>query len=254
MFPNLETLLNQSWAIYKKRFKTFFGIMIVQSFAPLLLAIFPLILFFFTGPSFFLVFGGSSVNTFTLLIIATIVILAVGVSVIQLWGQVALLYAIKDREENIGFKEAYRRGWHKILSYFWISFLSSFIIVGGLFLFFIPGLIFLVWFSLASFVMISENVTGIAALLKSRDYVKGHWWNVFWRFLSIAVLVCVVLYIVVAISGLSGNKESGFLLQYFLSSLFLVPFLNIYFFLIYENLKKIKSDKISEQKFEEKKI
>ena len=53
----------------------------------------------------------------------------------QLWSQVALLYAIKDREENIGIKESYHRGWGKITSYFWISFYPDLLLPAELFSF-----------------------------------------------------------------------------------------------------------------------
>ena len=37
--------------------------------------------------------------------------------VVNLWSGVSILYAVKEREQKIGIKESFKRGWHKILSY-----------------------------------------------------------------------------------------------------------------------------------------
>jgi len=53
----------------------------------------------------------------------------------MIWGQLALICAIKDSGENIGVIESYRRAWRKILSYWWVTFLTTSIVLGGSFLF-----------------------------------------------------------------------------------------------------------------------
>ncbi len=170
----------------------------------------------------------------------------------QLWSQVALLYAIKDREENIGIKESYHRGWGKITSYFWISFLSGFIIAGGAFLFFVPGLILFIWFSLASFVLISENKKGWSALMASKGYVRGNWWQLFWRFLFIGTIIWLFFYLINVISGLVTVLDIGDIL-FCVGYLLLIPIVTIYLFLIYESLKKTRNDDSVYQELERKK-
>src|SRR3989344_3264730 len=175
MLLSAKTLLDQAWEIYKKRLRVFIGIMAFPVFSSLLLTA-----FFLLNASLLRVHS-AFFNMIGLVILILSGFLTLAVIVIQLWSQIALLCAIKDREENIGIKESYRRGRGKIISYFWVSFLSGIIITGGLFLFFVPGLIFFIWFSLASFVFISENKKGWSALAASKNYVKGNWRAGFWR-------------------------------------------------------------------------
>lgn len=232
---SLKTLLDQTWGIYKKRFKVFFGIMIP-----------PVIVSFLLG--LFIAFGTILLNSNSALfgvlgiIVLTIsAILTLAGVVAQIWSHTALLYAIKDREENIGIKESYRRGWGKIISYFWISLLSGFIISGGFLLFFVPGLIFLIWFSLASFVLIYEGKRGWLALMSSREYIKGNWWAVFWRFLFIGIIFWLFFYSLNILTGfgVEGSFEKVYLyIGYVLSA----PVVTIYLSLIYENLKANSAD------------
>lgn len=167
--PSAGALLQEALSLYVKRFSIFMGITML-TLAPLALVVaLPFVAVLGTGMVF-------------LLAVLLVLFVAIG----SAWGQIALIYAIKDTEERIGIMESYRRGWGKILSYWWMSFLTSIIIFGGLFLFVIPGIIFSVWFSLGIFVLIAEDRKGMDALLKSREYVRGRWGSVFWRFLVAA--------------------------------------------------------------------
>jgi len=158
-----------------------------------------------------------------------------------LWGQTALLYAIKDSGEGIGIVESYRRGWHKILSFWWVSFLAGLIIMGGIFLLVVPGIIFMVWFSLAVFVLIAEDLKGMSALIKSKKYVKGRWGGVFWRLLFIGVLTFVITLVLGYILGLLNisliTKNSGLIV-----GLFLAPLAMAYSFSVYSNLRSLRGE------------
>jgi hypothetical protein len=94
-------------------------------------------------------------------------------------------------------------------------------------LFLIPGVIFMVWFAFAQFILPNEGVKGMNALLKSKEYVKGYWVDVFGR-----------LFIVWLISGAIGMVP---IIGPILSILFM-PFMMIFIYLIYEDLRSIKGD------------
>lgn len=246
MLLNAKTLLDQAWEIYKKRPRVFLGIMAFPVFASLLLTAFLLL-----GENL-LRLDSASLNMLGFGMLISSAVLTLGIIIIQLWSQTALLCAIKDREENIGIKESYRQGWNKIASYFWVSFLSGIIISGGLFLFFVPGLIFFIWFSLASFVFISENKKGWSALMASKGYVRGNWRGVFWRFLCIGTLAYLFLYLfnmLAVFTAVPGIEKIYFYVGYILMS----PMVIIYSFLIYENLKKLHSAGSDVQNIEAKK-
>lgn len=235
--PGATAIFGQAWAIYKQRFGTFLGVMII----PMLIMI--ALVAVLAGGGFLGVsllsskFAAGGIGLLIVLAIAFFLVVFIS----QAWGQTALLYAIKDSQEGIGVVEAYRRGWHKILSYWWVSLLVGFITMGGFLLFVVPGIIFAVWFSLAVFILIAEDLRGMNALLKSREYVKGKWGGVFWRFFFIGVLSLIIALIPILIFGLLkipfGEEISRFVI-----GLFLTPLTMTYGFLVYSNLKALKGE------------
>ena len=111
--------------------------------------------------------------------------------------------------------------------------------MGGYVLLIIPGVIFSIWFSLAAFILIGENITGMNALLKSKKYVEGYWGSVFWRFLFFIILLGGLLVILIIVSG--ASKTIGEFLKEILS-LFGVMMGYIYGYRIYYYLRNIKED------------
>lgn len=175
----------------------------------------------------------------------------------SLWVSVALLYAVKGRSEGAGAKRALAQGWKKILPYWWVVILSNLIIWGGFVLFVVPGVIFSIWFSLALYALVSENLGGMNALLRSKQLVAGYWWGVFWRLLVLgAVLIALMAPILAAFIA---TGAAGFLLfglseaqaeQFSPIGEFLVTvgrllvsvFGVIFGFLLYEDLKRVKGN------------
>ena len=238
--PSATALLGQAWIIYKQRMGVFLGIMII----PMVIMIGFVVTMGSYGFLFkYLVlaqFAAVGYGLFIALMLLLILVFTVG----MLWGQTSLLYAIKDSQEGIGIKESYRRGWHKIVSYWWISILAWFIILGGFLLLIAPGIIFWVWFSLAIYILISEDVKGMDALLKSREYVKGHWGGVFWRLIFMSALYLIIYFIPVIILDFIEIPLAEQISQ-FIVGLFLAPLFTIYLFLVYSNLKAIKDEFVS---------
>ncbi len=230
-------ILGQARSIYKKRLGTFLGIMIIPTLVSIGFSIFLLASGGFLGLYLIASSFSTGVTFFIFLLVILILFL---IFVIQIWSQIALLYAIKDCEEGIGVKESYRRGWCMIVSYFWLSFLGGFIILGGLLLLVVPGIIFAVWFSLAIFVLIDEDLKGMNALLKSREYVKGKWGSVFWRNFFIVALALIVSLVPVLVFYFLKVPSSVQKISSNIISLFLIPLVMTYAFLVYSNLKAMK--------------
>jgi len=228
-------LLSEAWEMYKARWKTLLGIVIV-----------PILLTIFVGIIFFIGLWGSGImgkassasfpdSTITFSIFSVLIfIFFVLIFIIQIWSQVALVYAIKE-SEDIGIKKAYQESKSKIKQFFWVSMLVGFITMGGFIFFAIPGFIFAVWFSFATFIVITEDMKGMDAILKSREYVRNYWWPVLWRFLFLYLVmigIMVVASIALILIPILGN----------LASVAITPLIMIYMFLIYKNLKEIKGD------------
>jgi Tfp pilus assembly protein PilE len=235
--PGATAIFGQAWAIYKQRLGTFLGVMAI----PMLIMI--VLLAIVAGGGLLGVsllsskFAAGGIGLLILLAILFLVIIFIS----QAWGQTALLYAIKDSQERIGVIESYRRGWHKIFSYWWVTLLAGFITMGGFLLLIVPGIIFAVWFSLAMFILIAEDLKGMNALLKSREYVKGKWGGIFWRFFFIGAISLIISLVPILIFSLLkipfGSEISRFVI-----GLFLTPLVMTYSFLVYSNLKALKGE------------
>ncbi len=227
--PGATAILGQAWSLYKQRLGTFLGVMIILM----------------------LVVGGGLLGLTLLsskfaaggigLLIILVIVFYVAIFISQAWGQAALLYAIKDSQEGIGVIEAYRRGWHKIFSFLWVYLLVVFITTGGFLLLVVPGIIFAVWFSLAMLILVAEDLKGMNALLKSREYVKGKWGAIFWRLSFIGALSFIVLLVPSLIFSFLKIPFAS-QISNFVIGLFLTPLVVAYSFLVYSNLKAIKGE------------
>lgn len=209
---NIGDLLNRAWQIYKARFWVFLGLMVLP--------------FLLSESSLFAVPKPISA------------VFSIAGIIVGIWFAVALLFVIKDREQKIGFQESLAKGWHKLISYWWVSALTLLVTMGGLFLFIVPGVIFSVWFGFSAFVLISEDLKGMNALFRSKQLVKGFWKSVFWRQFVVGALAVAIVLGIEASSSFFQNQT----LKLFgsLATILVAPIVTIYNFLIYEDLKRLK--------------
>jgi hypothetical protein len=63
------------------------------------------------------------------------------------------------------------------------------IIFIGLMLFFIPGLLFMVWYSVGAPALLVENLSWSQALARSKELTDGHRWQVFALIIIVSLLV-----------------------------------------------------------------
>lgn len=232
VLPGIGDLLERIFQVYKDKFWTLVGIML----PPFLLGwvgygIWWLLSLVGVINKISLSLENTSGLILLLFLILFGLIFFVILSIAGLWSQASLLCAIKEKEQDIGIKEAFRRGWHKIISYYWVSILSTFMVLGGFLLFFIPGIILAIWFSLALYILVAEDKKGTNALFRSKQLVSGKWWTVFWRQLLISLMVIGASMIVSFIPG--GRNLAG---------LVTTPFIHIFGFLLYQDLKRFKKD------------
>ncbi len=232
-------ILNEAWSLYKLRFKIFLGVALIPSLILILLfALFVILGFFSLG------LKSTILNYLLIVVFVFIFIIAI---FLQFWGRAALIYAIKDSGENIGIKESFRRGKGKIYQVFIVSLLSGLITMGGFLLFGIPGIIFLVWFTFAMFVVIEEDLKGMNVLLKCREYVRGYWWKVFWRNLYIGGIVMAIGLVFKIFESMFSflnlpALENLISLVNVIVVVILAPLTTIYQYLVYKNIKAIKGD------------
>ena len=245
--PNGFALLYEAWDFYKKRWFVFLRI----QFLSFVFAIVPFLLLAILSVVALLVRGTS-----LLLLLLPIVILVclITIPVVVSLGSLAFIYAIKDTNENIGAKEAFKRAWKKILSFWWLSLLSIWIVLGGMLLFVVPGLIFGIWFSFSTWVLIADDTKGIDALLKSREYIRGRFWSVLWRFfflflvyLLVSLVINFAIPFIAPFGGpvLAALGEIASILLSFVLFIVWYPLNAIYVFLLYSKLKVLRGTIIS---------
>lgn len=94
-------------------------------------------------------------------------------------GLVVNLMVQSVRGTKLGFKQALDAGkpygW-KLIGFF---ILYSIAVTIGYIFFIIPGIIFMIWFSMGAFVIVDEKRGVIEAFSRSKELVKGRFWEVF---------------------------------------------------------------------------
>lgn len=150
--------------------------------------------------------------------------------IIGLWPRLSLRFAVKGRAHKIGIIESFKKGWFTLHSYIWVSLLSFLAVLGGLILLVVPGIIFAVWFSLSTYILVAENVKGSGALERSKELIEGYWWEVLGRFVVLGLIIFGLGFILGFIP-IVGQIVIGILLP---------PFSIVYIYLLYEDLKELK--------------
>lgn len=232
ILPRASALLSQSWNAYKKNWKMFALVMVPMFLLSIVVN--------------FLSEGGemAAIRTADATHIATYAIFFIAYVVFSSWSHIALFLGVKNSinaEGTTNVTELYEMAFSKILSYWWVTFLVGIVVMFGIVLLIIPGIIFAVWYSFSPYVYIDQNIQGMAALRKSREYVKGRWGNVFCKFAYIAIVGFFASIVAAFVFKFAGIIALG--LNSAFSSFVVTPVVLIFSFLLYQNLKNISSVK-----------
>lgn len=197
-------LLAQSWKIFKLHWKIFVGIQAIVGAVALIgigLFVGPLLFFTTQKPMQF------NFNIYwILLFILYGLLLLLSIVALYSWGQIALIMAAKEGGE-ISIKDALKRSRGLIRPYFNLIFLAGLVIIGGYVLFFIPGIIFAMWFSLATYVLVGEDRKGMQALLASREYVRNYFFQVLGRLIVIGLVSAILQILLAVLLGFLENMD-----------------------------------------------
>ncbi len=213
----IGNLFEKTWDIFKRRI----GTLIVLYLITIGLVLIPVGIFILLAYLISLALHG---GTEALIIVGSVIGGTAGI-IAGCWGFGSFICAIAD--ERLSIKDSLEKGGQKIWAFIWLFSLLGYIIPGGYLLFFIPGVLFMVWFAFAVFILPNEDEKGMNAVLKSKEYIKGHWVDVFVRLFIIWL----------ASVGVGMIPLIGSVL-----SLLFVPFEMIFIYLIYEDLRSIKGD------------
>jgi len=215
-------LFSQAWEQYKIRALPILAVMLISTVLV-------------GGSTMVLIFGGlvggSVINHVTsspagaIILFGVVPVLFLLITALVFWSQTALLALIVN--EEMGIMDALHAGWQYFRPMSWTMSILLGIVLAGLALGIVPGLIFIVWFSFSLFILLDEDRRGLDGLLASREYVRGHGWDTFYKFVLIW-----------AISLVAGIIP--FVGQIF--SFLFTPFLILYMLAIYRNLKAVKGE------------
>jgi hypothetical protein len=214
---SLGELFGDTWNLFKARFLTLICLYLLPVVFMVVMA------GVFAGAGYFFV---SILPISKAALIVGLILLGIGIgSIAMSWGLAAFTSAAVD--DHLKIRDALAKGWPKARNFIWVSSLFAFIVGGGFFLFIIPGVIFLIWFLFSQFIVVAEDERGMNALLKSKEYVSGKWFNIFLR-----VLVLWLIYV-----GLSLIPVVGPIL-----SILFIPFMILFMKLIYEDLRDLRGE------------
>ncbi|MCI5145768.1 MAG: hypothetical protein D3923_09600, partial [Candidatus Electrothrix sp. AR3] len=190
---SINNILLTTWNLYKRRALPIFVVSLLAVF----FAVFLLLTVGFTAASSI---PGIDLNELERLvragemqeILASPIWAAAGLlffftaALLGCWCQAAIL--VVAIEEEIGIFDALCAGWKYLFPLLWVTSLYTGIVVSGLSLLLLPGLILSLSLSLCFYIMIAEDLPGIEAVLVSRLYMRGHWWNTLFKFLLIWII------------------------------------------------------------------
>lgn len=235
-----EELLAKSWRDYVQNFKKFMIIYLhgLLGFLPLLV-IMLLVSIFGNLEMWQAIPLGLQISLGIILTFAFIfsVLLAIYYSV-RLKAASFLLVKNNYSSPVENFKESKKYFW----GFLGVSLLLFVIILAWGFVFLVPALIFGVYYSFASYVLVMEDKRAFSSMERSYDLVKGYWWPVFGR---MALLMVGALIISLIVSTPLNFMEQGswmFVTYNILTNIMwaiISPYFVIYSFHIYNSLKEV---------------
>jgi len=180
MILSATDLFRDSWKLYKKNFWLFTG------YAAWLLLPLAVFLILSNAPKHWA--------------IAIIIILAsLGELFIGIWILATVILTTIQLSENkqVDDVKTSKKALASMKNLLSTSVLQLLVILGGLILFIIPGLIFSIWYGFSQATAVLTGKRPVEALAHSKSLVKGRFFPVAWRMLSIPILLALGYSIIV---------------------------------------------------------
>lgn len=127
------------------------------------------------------------------------------------------------------------------LSYLVTNLLVGLIVLGGFVLLIVPGIIFMLWFSLTNYIVIIERRLGLPAMMRSRQLIKGRVWPFIGRLLFIG-LVAIVSMAPFILARASWQSSIVDMIQQIWGYAFIMPLVTAFFITLYKDLDQTRSE------------
>jgi hypothetical protein len=165
-----------------------------------------------------------------------IIVGIIAIIVLSLFAHSGMYVVLRDIDTPHTFSSAFHAGKKYIGKYIWTSIVTGIMLLIGFVLLIIPGIVFFVWYALATPIVFVENLNGWKALQRSKALVQGRWWRVFGRLLALIVIGWLVAFIA---SLLSIIPAIGFIINLGIQ-LIVTPVLLGYTYLLYIHLRNTR--------------
>ena len=223
--PGVKELFTQAWQLEKDRFKTITATILL----PFILII--------AGVGIGFIFIMSKQTILSSIFIITSMLLTI---ILSICSQIALILIIKNRDQQLNFKQAFLKSFSKLIPFIILSLLIGLISITGIILLIVPVFIFCIWFSFANFILIADDKSIIESLKLSKQYTNGKFFAVVYRFFGLSSITILISFVINLIPLVN-------LLGIFINLFILSPLTLIYNYLLYENLKRLNGKQISNQ-------
>ena len=234
---SIGSLLGQSWQVYKDHFSKFMALIAIYLLPWLAVG---LITVLFKASNYLLenspVWLGI-INVFLAILMMIGVVLGV---VIYFSAQAGIFVLIQKAKTKMSVIKIFYEGKKYAWDYFILSIWTVLFIILWTLLFVVPGFIFLVYYSVAFWVMFVEGKKGREALKRSKQLIYGNWWRVFWRIFVVNFFIWALLALPTYFMGSKETVETWRDISNIINVI-IATFLVAYSYFIYKDLVKIKS-------------
>jgi hypothetical protein len=217
----------------------------------LVISLIPTVLFLVAGVAAGLGFAGSMLpslmsggNPFSAGSIGfgLFLLLALGVvfMVIQTWSTLAGIY-MAQHINTADIKTAFQETKSKILKSWWMMLLYTLIIIGGMYALIIPAFFLAFWLSFFLMILVTEDIGGLKGLIKSREYMRGRGWKIYWRFLFPGLLIAVGMIVITTVFNSMNMDQLTGIIQFVLN-IVLPPATIIYTYTVYDYARRSKPE------------
>jgi hypothetical protein len=233
-------LIVRSWQDYSKNFKKFVMVYLYSllGFVPLLALIAVVaILGRFNVWEFLPVFAQISLGFLFFLCFVVFLLLAVYYGT---RAKIATFLLVKNNYSPAleNFKESQKYFW----GFLGLSLLYLVVVCAWGFVFLIPALIFGIYYSFATYILVAEEKRAFSSMERSYDLVRGYWWPVFGRMLLL-MLAAFIVFLVISLPLNFMNEGSWIFVAYnvLVNLIWLVvsPYFIVYYCGLYKNLKTV---------------
>ena len=183
---------------------------------------------------------GETINERTLIVALIVGFIGIVIAVIiNAVLQAALLRgaALASLGEPVDIDASYKWGFARFGSVLLISLLVGLAVLGGLILLIIPGIIFMIMFSVSIPALVVENRRGTDAMSRSWNLVKGHFWHALGVLVVALIITAVISGIISAIGGALGDNWLIAWIFEALAQIVVAPFSALVSVLLYLDLR-----------------